>query len=332
MKRITIKDIANALNLHHSTVSRSLRNDQIVNKKTRERVLAYAREHGYQINRSALNLRENKSNVLGMVVPNVNHKFFSNIISEVANQAFESGYILSVFQSNESYNHEKQIVNALIQNNVAGVLASLSMETRDVAHFQQLLNLKIPLVLFDRVTDALNVTCIVSKNKDVVEQAVDVLVKKGYQRIAHITGIAEVNVFADRQAGYISGIEKNDLSYRRTVIVEPQFSVEEGRRNMQMLLQEREKPDALICDSSFLLLGAVSELKRSNMDTLANFGLVGFGCNDIADIVQPKIIDISQPEEKIASSAFEQLMNEINGEEVRKSNKMCFDAVINSIK
>lgn len=326
MKRITIKDIAKALNMHHSTVSRALRDEHSVNRETQERVLAYANEHGYQINRNALHLRGDTNNVIGVVVPNVNHSFFSNIISKVANMAFEQGYVVSVYQSNESLQQEKQIVKALIQNNVAGVMASVSMETRCGDHFKALLDFRIPLVLFDRVTNDLDVPLILAKNEEVVGQTVALLAKKGFNKIAHLTGISEMNVYHDRQEGYRKGIEHAGLTYENCLIISSGFTIENGKKAVQKLFSEEVIPDALICDSHFLLIGALAELNRMNIKIPNEFGLAGFGCYLETGIVHPGVISIVQPEEEMAHAAFDYLINEINGD--NKSGKMdfCFDA------
>ena len=123
MTRITIKDIAKELHLHHSTVSRALRNDGKVNEITRNKVIDYAKSFGYQVNMNALQLRGSVRNVIAVIVPNINHNFFSNIVSIITNKAFENGYMVSVFQSNEKYEQEVVIINTVIQHNIAGVIA-----------------------------------------------------------------------------------------------------------------------------------------------------------------------------------------------------------------
>ena len=141
--------------MHHSTVSRALRNDTIVKEETRKKVTEFARKYGYQVNMSALHLRGSIKNTIAVLVPNISHNFFSNIVSVITNMAYTRGYIVSVFQSNESARQEEEIINTLIQNNVAGVIASIAMETTNSAHFELLKKYRIPLVFFDRQHDRL---------------------------------------------------------------------------------------------------------------------------------------------------------------------------------
>jgi LacI family transcriptional regulator len=309
--RITIKDIARELNLHHSTVSRALRNDGSVKKVTREKVLEYAKSNGYQINLSALQLRGTKKNVIALLVPNINHNFFSNIVSIITNLAYNNDYVVSVFQSNEKYLQEKKIIETLIQNNVAGVIASVSMETIDSEHLKQLQNYKIPLVLFDRICADLDVPKVTVNNSKIVEEAVEILIKQGYSRIAHISGTKRLNVFRDRQSGYLSAIKNHNLDYSRTIIIDSDFTIDEGKKATALLFNEEVKPDALVSDSHFLSLGAIFKLRELNLSIPDEVGLVGFSDNPYVEATCSEIISIVQPEEAIAKAAFEMLMKKI---------------------
>ncbi|HKK81409.1 MAG TPA: LacI family DNA-binding transcriptional regulator, partial [Prolixibacteraceae bacterium] len=242
MKRVTIKDIAKELNLHHSTVSRALRDEKSINFRTREKVLAYARKRGYQVNRSALHLRGNKNNVIGVVVPNINHSFFSNYVSLVADLAFKQGYVVSVFQSNESLEQEQEIIKAFIQQNVSGVIASVTMETRNASHFSLLNDFHIPLVLFDRVDFSLPVPKVVLNNFEILQNTVKLFASRGYKRVAYLSGTPVSSVFADRQKGYFEGIEQTGYLYRNCKIIE-NFTINDSQKALNHLFND-DMPDA----------------------------------------------------------------------------------------
>jgi len=311
LKRITIKDIARELNLHHSTVSRALRDDSSIKAETKEKVVEYAKIHGYQINMSALHLRGSVKNVIAVLVPNINHNFFSNIVSTITNLAYNNGYVVSVFQSNENYLQEKEIIETVIRNNVAGVIASISMETVNSDHFKQLKNYKIPLVLFDRICPDLDVPMVTVNNFKVVEQAVGILINKGYKRIAHISGTDRLNVFSDRQKGYLSALKRHKIEFIKIMVIDSDFTIEEGKKATGILFQEEVKPDALICDSHFLTLGAIFKLRELNFSIPGDVGLVGFSDNPYVEVTCSEIISIVQPDEAIANAAFEMMMTKI---------------------
>ncbi len=311
MKRVTIKDIAKELNLHHSTVSRALRDEKSINPRTREKVLSYARERGYQVNRSALQLRGNKNNVIGVVVPNINHSFFSNYVSLVADLAFKQGYVVSVFQSNESLGQEKEIIKALIQQNVSGVMASVSMETSNASHFSILQDFHIPLILFDRVDFSLPVPKVVLNNFEILQNTVKLFASRGYDRIAYLSGPPVSNVFADRQKGYYTGIEQAGYSYRNCKII-GNFTLENSQEALNLLFSD-DLPDALICDSHIFMLGAIMKAQKLGMKIPGDFGIAGFGSFTGMPLISSGLIMLKQPEEEMAGAAFRLLIEAIEG-------------------
>jgi len=328
LKRITIKDIARELDIHHSTVSRALRNDKSVSDDTRKRVNEFARKIGYQVNMNALQLRGSIKNTIAIVVPNIHHNFFSNIVSQVANLAFQRGFVVSIFQSNENYMQEKEIIKTLIRNNSAGVIASISMETINSEHFQELKRFRIPLVLFDRVCADLEVSKVLVNNFEVVASAVELLIKRGYRNIAHISGTRNINVFRDRQEGYISAINKKKLPYQRVVIINTAFTIDEGKRATEKLFEEDIKPDAILCDSHFLTLGAIFKIRELDLKIPEDVGIVGFSDNPYVEAMNTGVISIIQPDVSIANAVFEMITKKIEKYDSDSIESQIFSAKI----
>ncbi|MBN1926388.1 MAG: LacI family DNA-binding transcriptional regulator [Prolixibacteraceae bacterium] len=315
MKRITIKDIARELNLHHSTVSRALRNNGGVKEETRKKVNEYAIENGYRINMSALHLRGSYKNTLAVVVPNINHNFFSNIISVFTNLAFQKGYVVSVFQSNESFQQEKEIINTLIKNNVAGVAASIAMETNTPEHFELLNHYRIPMVFFDRICPGVIASKVTVDNFSALFDVVSILTRKGCKRVAHITGDKHIDVFRERQLGYSEGLKRNNLNYCRSVEIHSGFDIETGLNATAKLLNEDLQPDAIICDSHILTLGAIFKIRELGLKIPDDIMLAGFGDNPFVQVTSSKIITIIQPDAAIAEAAFELLIKKLENNE-----------------
>jgi len=144
------------IGLHHTTVSRALRNDPSVKPETREIVLETARELDYHPNSFAVNLRRSRSNVIGVIVPELHHDFFSYIVAEITRLAGLEGYSVLICQSNEDYQQEMRNVSALISNSVAGVIAAISQHTTLDDHFRNIVKAEIPLVFFDRHAENCN--------------------------------------------------------------------------------------------------------------------------------------------------------------------------------
>ena len=316
--------------MHHSTVSRALRDDARVNEKTRKKVLEYATEHGYQINMSALQLRGSVRNAVAVIVPNINHNFFSNVVSIVTDLASKEGYLVSVFQSNESFEQEKKIIDTVIQNNVAGVIASVAMETTSPEHFRKLKKYNIPLVLFDRVLDNINVSKVMVNNREVVEDAVDLLVKQGCSRIAHISGPQQVNVFSDRHEGYLEAIRRNKLEYCQKVIINSRFTIEDGEKAIDDLFGRNVKPDGIICDSNILQIGILIALKKKGINIPADIKLVSFSDNPYIEVFTPEIICIKQPDKLVAEKTIRLLLKNIDDEDNLTTESIMVSATIDN--
>lgn len=326
--RITIKDIAKALNIHHSTVSRALRNDQRVNEKTRKKIITYAEDKGYQVNMNALQLRGESRNVIAIIVPNINHNFFSNIISSIANLAEQKGYIVSIFQTNESLVQEKTIIDTIIKHNVAGVVASVSMETTTSEHFKKLKKYNIPLVMFDRVLNDFTGSKVTINNSKIVEQAINLLTQRECKHIAHIGGPQQVNVFYDRHRGYLNAIANKQLAYSNSVLINKGFSFTDGQNAIQELFNKETVPDGLICDSSILLVGALIELKKLNMQPSKKIQIVGFIDNPYIKAFSSGIISIHQPEDQVAQKSFDLLMKNIENKHNQSTENISIEAII----
>lgn len=328
MKRVTIKDIANNLGLHHSTVSRALRFSSEVNVETRERVINYAQSKGYQINRNALLLRGVRSNIIGVIVPNIHHNFFSNFVSIVTRLAFEAGFIVAIFQSEESLVQEIEIVNSIIQQNLAGVIFSHSMETEEVSHFNKLEQYKIPIVCFDRVTKSLNKSAVVLNNEITLKNAIERLSAMGYSKIAYVSGASSIQLFRERQKGYISGLEDINSSFRNCVTLSGAFTIQKGHESIKEIWKNDEKPDALIFDSHLLAIGALNYLKKNHPKCTDNLGIASFGGDPCLSLYADNTIIIKQPEKQMAEAALKLLLSAIDNPTADKVEIIEFQAEI----
>lgn len=328
MKRITIKDIARELGIHHSTVSRALRGSPEINAITIEKVMRYASERGYQINRNALFLRGSQSNIIGVIVPNIHHSFFSNFVSIVTKLASASGYMVAVFQSEESVIQEKEIVKSIMQQNIAGVISSLSMETCDVSHFQQLDSYKIPFVCFDRISPLLSKSAVVLDNESALKNVVLKLHSKGFKKMAYLSGVPSIHLFKERQKGYFLGLKEINSQYENCKAITEGFSIENGFEVALKLFNRKNKPDALIFDSHVLAWGALNYLKTSNKELLPKIGIASFGGYPWLSLATPNALVIQQPEEKMAEASFNLLMENIKKPDSREIKTLMFQAEI----
>ncbi|MCT4590669.1 MAG: LacI family transcriptional regulator [Carboxylicivirga sp.] len=327
-ERITIKDIAKALNIHHSTVSRALRGDKRVKEQTKKRIKEFALANGYQINVAAIELRGGRRNAIAIIVPNINHQFFSNVISSFTNLACDNDFVVSIFQTNENYEQEKKVVDTIIQQNFAGVIASISMESKEMEHFEKLKQQNIPLVMFDRVSSRIEVPKVTINNQQIMQDVVALLLKKGHKRITHISGPSYLNVFGERQTGYHLAIEKHQLEYEKLNVINHGFTIADGVKMAGKLLESDDRPDAIISDSSNLMLGLIKELRNRDIKIPQEMALVTFGESQIFEIFEPSVACIMQPDEAIAKNAYELLIKSIQNSDENDNRTVTLSAKI----
>ena len=311
-KNVTIKDIARKLNLHHTTVSRALRNHPDVNAKTRKTILAAAKELNYHPNTFAINLRRRSSNVIGVIVPELHHDFFSTIVAEITKISSEAGYPVLICQSNEDYEQEIKNVSALISNRVAGVIASVSQHTKNSDHFKDIVKVGIPLVFFDRYCE----DCEASKVKlDFYKGAYDVvkhLIDSGYKRIAHIGGPKQLAGVVERFEGYKTALSDHGLLFQEELISYGGFSPEDGLMATNRLLALPERPDAIFAIDDAVAIGAMIRIKSEGLNIPRDIAIVGFDNDKISGFTDPALTTVDIQRNEIGKKAIDLLFAQIN--------------------
>eukprot|EP01137_Pigoraptor_chileana_P028927 Opistho-2@13418 len=199
---VTIKDIAKALGLSTSTVSRALRDTHEISAATKKIVLAYAKEINYQPNPIALSLKERRSKSIGVVVSEVANSYFSQAINGIESIAYDRGYHVIISQTHESYEREVVNVNHLASRSVDGLLISMSSLTTDISHLTNLHNKGLPIVFFDRVADEIDTHKVIANNEKGAYEATKQLITSGYKRIAHLTSSKQLSISVERLSGY----------------------------------------------------------------------------------------------------------------------------------
>jgi DNA-binding LacI/PurR family transcriptional regulator len=193
-----------------------------INPETKKTVLEVAKNLNYEPNRIAQSLRSKKTNILGVVVPQINLHFFSSAISGIQEYASRHHYSVIICQSLESLQTEEAAIQALIANRVDGLLISLSSETNHTNHLQLLLQKKIPIVLFDRVVDEFTATRVVVDDHVGAFKAVEHLIKTGCKRIAYMGGPAHLYISNQRKRGYLDALKKYDIAIEDDLIIQGQ--------------------------------------------------------------------------------------------------------------
>ena len=225
--KITLKKIAQELDVSISTVSKSLKDSHEIGIETRERIKAFANSHGYRPNSIALSLKNRKTKTIGVIIPDVVHYFFALIVRGIDQVARKSGYNVVVALSNESF--EKEVVNmeTLADSLIDGFILSLSKETlkkQDYYHINESINQGMPVVLFDRVVSEIECDKVIVNDFKGAYDATKLLIDKGRENILLLTTEDYINVGRLRTQGYIKAIQDNGLSLENHLIIKVEDS------------------------------------------------------------------------------------------------------------
>ncbi|AMR34592.1 LacI family transcriptional regulator [Mucilaginibacter sp. PAMC 26640] len=294
-KRTTIYDIAKKLNINPSSVSRALNNSNYVNEATKKLILKTAEELNYKRNTLASNLRKGETKTIGVVVPRINQNFFANVIAGIEATTYKKGYNLIICQSDELYDKEVQCINTLINQHVDCIVISISIETNDYKHLQNVMNHNIQLIQFDRVAEELETLKVINDNEQASFEAVHHMIQQGYKRIALLEGPQNLSIFRQRKVGYLRALETNSMAAIPELIIENAWTKELGAKATRQLLSLNNPPDAIFASTSdFSALGVLEVATAMKIKVPSSLGICGYSNEDFTEITSPSITTIDQ--------------------------------------
>lgn len=315
MAPATIKDLARALNLSASTVSRALRNHPDISLETKKRVLSLAQKLNYHPNSIAQSLQTQKTKTIGVLVPEIKQPFFASVIYGIEKLAYKSDYTIIVCQSNESYEREVLCTHMLASHHVAGLLVSISMTTSNMDHFKTLQQRGVPIVFFDRVSDDIVASKVVVDDYQGAYTAVEHLVSCGYKRIAHLAGPKHLSIGKKRFQGYKDALKHGNLPYDESLVVFGGLDDTDGVTGFQKILQRNSRPDAVFAANDSVATGAFVSIKENGFKIPSDIALVGFSNTKISSLLEPPLTTVEQPSYEIGSTAVQLLLEQINNHE-----------------
>lgn len=313
-KAITIKDLAEKLNISVSTVSRALKDNPEISQQTRKTVQALAKELGYKPNPIAVALKTHKSNTIGVVVPQIVSTFFATVVKKIEEIADKYGYNVLVSSSNESFEKEKKNIDIFLANRTDGIILSLSRATTSYEHIRHIQELEVPLVLFDRTTKELEVSKVVADDADAAYKIVQHLIQGGAKRIALITGPEQLSIGKNRMKGYLKAMTLNKLEINTDYIVRcEELTVKAAKEATTRLLNQKNVPDAIFGINDDMAIGAIEAIKAKGLSIPKDVAVFGFSNTKRSRYMNPSVSTINQFPEKIGETAaellFEQILN-----------------------
>ncbi len=272
----TTKEIARRLNVSVSTVSRALNDHPRIGIATKEKIKQLAKELNYEPNTQAIFFKQNKTKVIGVVLPFIREEFFSEAISGIETAALEHDYTILFGQSYDDTEKERKVVAAMRKQRVDGLIISLSKETNNYDHLATLENFNIPVIYFDRVPaikSANKVFCNLYKG---TIELIDWLLNKGYKRIALINGPDKLTASKERLNGYKDGISAKKIKLEMRLVVQTDLTKEGTQSAMKKLLALKNPPTAIISFNDYVHMDAVQYAQKENVKVNEDIAFVSY--------------------------------------------------------
>jgi LacI family transcriptional regulator len=313
-KDITIYDIARELNISPATVSRALNDHPSVNKNTKKKIFLRARELGYQSNTFASNLRRQRTNTIGVIVPHLNSVFMSSAIAGMEKVANAAGFTLLISQSLETAQKEISNAHTLFNSRVDGLLVSLAFDTENIDHLEPFIKKGIPLIFFDRIFDDKRCNSIVIDNVKAGYEATSHLIRQGCRHILHLTNNLNRNVYADRLRGYQLALLENKIPFAEENLIIANLS-EEAERNAvaHRILQRHPLPEAIFSANDAAAVTCIRVFKQAGLRIPQDIAIVGFNDEAIATVIEPNLTTIHNPGYEMGEIAARHLINHLTG-------------------
>jgi len=313
MRPVTLKDIAQKLNISRSTVSKALSGRSDVSKKTREKVLILAKELNYVPNLTAVNLRTQRTKTIGVIVPSIRNQFFSKVIIGVIEEAEKHGYLVIILQSNERVDLEEKQLQLLMEKQVDGILISLSNQTNRFNHINVVIKNEIPVVLFDKINKLLDCSKVIIDDQQAAYKVVTHLIEKGYRRIAHFRGPLNPQNSIDRFLGYKKALLDHDIEFDASLVYvcDNNDDFNDGYSNAQKLLKNNSKADAVFAVTDVVAVGVLKYFKEKSIKIPNDIAVFGFSNWFMSSVVNPSLSTVKQPDIEMGEIAATLLIKEI---------------------
>ncbi|MGY6557690.1 MAG: LacI family DNA-binding transcriptional regulator [Nitritalea sp.] len=312
--QVTMKEIAKKLQVSVSTVSRALKDSPELHPETKQKIVAMAKEMNYQPNLLAQSLRSSRSKVLGVIVPELTSHFFSSNISGIQDTAYKRGYNIMICQSNERYDMEVANVKTLVSSQVDGLLISLSRETKQLGHLQELYDRQYPFVLFDRVSEMLPVTQVIVDDAGGAYEVVKHLLEQGCRKVVFVSGPEELYISKKRREGYEKALREFSIPLQEDLIYVSDMTPEGSREVAAKLMERKGEFDGIFAMIDPMAVEIMMQFKAAGIAIPKEVAVAGFTNNPTAAVVEPSLTTVSQPGYEMGVLAAECLLDQLSGD------------------
>lgn len=312
-REVTIYDLADKLNISIATVSRALKNDPVVSKKTKKKIFELAEKMGYRSNHFARNLRRQQTNTIGIIIHELNSNFITSVLAGVEKVTTEAGYDLIIAHSSESFVKEAANAKNLFHKRVDGLIASLSFDTKTMDHFKPFISKGVPVIFFDRVEPDDDSTVVIIDNYKCGYQATQHLIEQGCKRIVHVTASLNRNVYSERYKGYRDALFDNGIPFNESLLIVKDLSEKAGIDAAKQMLKMKPRPDGTFITNDFVAAVCMRTLKEHGIAIPDDIAVVGFNNDAIGKLIEPALTTINYPGRDMGEIVARNLINHLKG-------------------
>lgn len=314
MKRISQRDIAKALGINVSTVSRALRNLGGVSPELKKQIEQLAEDKGYRPNPFAMSLRYDTTHTIGIVVPDLSFSYYAHIVRRIEADARKQGFMCIITDSGDRYQGEVECVEHLEKLHVDGIILCVSQETTDFSHLERLKRNHIPLVLFDRVGNA-DFSSVCINGHTMARQATLYLIDCGARNIAFLGGPNKMHQSAGRKHGYIEALHERNIPVRKELVKCNYLSFNSGLTDTMELLDLPDPPDAILATHGLLAISSIQAIHSRGLRIPEDIAVIGYMSDWVSDMATPRVTFVKQNLKEMGSKAFKLLFDQMNGDE-----------------
>ena len=312
---LTMKDIAAHFGISVATVSRALKDSPRISAERRAAIQQYAREHNFTPNMIAESLRHSRiqpMKVIGVIIPEFAHYYFSSILSGIEEEASAHGYRIMVAQSNEQYEREVKICRSFYENKVCGIIVSQAKDTHRYDHFQQLIDTGIPLVFYDRICTGVNASRVVVDDYMGAFNAVSHLIETGCNRIAYYGSAMTLEISKNRYNGYKDALLKHGIQPDPELVRLCDNRTDAESITPEML-NSSVPPNGFFAVNDDTAIGILYTAKRMGFRVPEDISICGFTNGQRAVACDPMLTTVEQRGTKVGEEAADILIGHVEG-------------------
>ncbi len=313
-QRTSLKDLAAELGVSIATVSRALHGSHEVSEAMRERVKSLAKERNYRPNPFAQSLRKEAPHIIGVIVPDLATHYYASVLTGIEDCAVQQGYSVFSANSHESHVLEERAVESFLSMHVDGIIACLAQDTTDYSHYEQLVELDMPLVFFARTCLSDRCSQVVANGDEAAYEATKHLLEQGARRVAFIGGPNHLDMVKRRKHGYLQALRDARIPIDRELVACDKIDFQLARDTTLRLLSSENRPDAILAFNDIITYAAFDAIKSMKLHIPDDVAIMGFTDGDSSAFVTPSLSVIKDQAHEQGFTACELLLKRIKGD------------------